>query len=351
MGKNEIRFNVFFWLTYFLYEWLGNASVGNEYSRYLVNALALVPLTFTAAMVTVHFLLKKFFLKGKKQQFWLIFALSVILFSLLRRTFNYYYTYPNYYPEGLVDMPYLYWPKLLIEAVNTYLIVGLYAMFYFVRELNKQQRISHRLEQDKVETELQLLKSQVQPHFMFNTLNNIYSLAEHSSPKTPEMIYRLSAFLSYSLYDSRQDTITVRQELDYVRHYIELERIRYGDELDVSINVFQSVEGFRISPMLFLPLVENAFKHGLGQAREACWIRVDLTVQDEWLTLKIENSIPDYDETRENGHGGIGLKNVKQRLDILYPDKHQLLCMREGDSFLTILKIKSAAHGNQMPHN
>jgi sensor histidine kinase YesM len=346
MGKSEIRFNVFFWLTYFLYEWLGNASVGNEYSRYLINALVMVPLTFTAAMFTVHFLLKKYFLKGRKQRFWLLFIGSAILFCLIRRTFNYYYTYPNYYPQGLIDMPYLYWPKLLIEAVNTYLIVGLYAMFYFVRELYKQQRISHELEQDKVETELQLLKSQVQPHFMFNTLNNIYSLSEHGNPKTSDLIYRLSAFLSYSLYDSRQDTITVQQELDYIQHYIELERIRYGDELDVSINVFHSVEGFRISPMLFLPLVENAFKHGLGDSKERCWIRLDLTVQEDWLTLKIENSLPEDYVERESRHSGIGLKNVKKRLDILYPGKHQLQCMKEEDSFLTILKIKYTAHGN-----
>ncbi|MCW5920855.1 MAG: histidine kinase [Saprospiraceae bacterium] len=340
--NKELRFNLLFWGAYFLYEWLGHATIEDEYWRYWVNALVIVPLAFAAAMFTVHFLLKRYFLKGKKRAFWWGFAGCVAVFALIRRTFNYFYTYPLYYPEGLKTMPYLFLPKIVIEAVNTCLIVGVYVMFYFVRAWYEEQRISASLKKDKAEAELELLKSQVQPHFIFNTLNNIYSLAQHGNPKTPDLIYRLSAFLSYSLYDSRQNTISVQQELDYIRHYIELEKIRYGEQLDISVNIFQPLDGFQISPMLFLPLVENAFKHGLADAEGNCWIRLDFTAQDDWLTLKIENSLPDFLPENGSKNGGIGLENVRRRLEILYPDRYEFRCLRETDSFMTILKIKTS---------
>ena len=351
MKKGEIRFNLFFWGSYFLYEWLGNASVGDEYYRYFINAVVLVPLTLVAAVFTVHFLYKRYFLKEKKKSFWWLLAISLLVFTLLRRTFNYYYTYPLYFPEALLTMPYLYWPKLLIEAVNMYLIVGLYAMFYFVRELYKQQQISDSLRQNKVETELKLLKSQVQPHFIFNTLNNIYSLAKNGHAHTAELIYRLSAFLSYNLYDSRQDTIPATQELEYVRHYVELEKIRHGDSLDVSINVFDALDGYRISPMLFLPLVENAFKHGVGESAEGSWIRIDLSATDQGLTLKVENSLPEYDSGSNGKQGGIGLANVRKRLEIVYPGNHNLQCLKDENSYLVILRLKLTRHGNEVHHS
>lgn len=341
MDKKVIRFNVFFWLTYFIYEWLGHASVGDEYYRYLITALVFVPLTFLAAVFTMHVLVRNYFLSGRKKEFWIYFVISAAGFALLRRSFIYFYIYPNYIPHALSEIPFIYWPKLLIEAVNIYLIVALYALFHFVREFYNQQRISYELHRDKIETELQLLKSQVHPHFIFNTLNNIYSLAEHGNPKTKDLIYRLSAFLSYSLYEGAKDTIPLRRELDYVDHYIELEKIRYDGELDVSINVFQTMEGFSISPMLLLPLVENAFKHGIEDGSGNSWMRLDFSIQGDWLTFKIENSVPDDGTQGTSDYGGLGLGNLKKRLDILYPLTHSLKLLKEKDSFLAVLKLKN----------
>lgn len=338
--KSDIRFNILFWSVYFLYEWLGNASVEDEYLRYLINALVIVPLTFLAAWVTVHLLFKKYFIEDRKLTFWLVFIISVLGFTLLRRTFNYYYTYPLYFPQALLSMPFLYWPKLLIEAVNTYLIVGFYAMFYFFRELYKQQRISQELREDKLKTELKLLKAQVQPHFIFNTLNNIYSMAKQGHPKTADLIYRLSGFLSYNLYDSGKQTVTVAQEVDHVKHYIELEKIRHDTSLDIAMNIFDSLEGYRLSPMLLLPLVENAFKHGFDQQANNGWIRIDLSIKDHWLTFKVENSSNGASTEEQVDHSGIGLDNLKKRLAILYPEKHYLQCRQDTNSYLVTLKLK-----------
>lgn len=338
--KNGITFNILFWLAYFTYEWLANAALANEWQRYFVNAAVIVPTTALAGFFTVHILLKRYYLRDKKI-FWTGFLASLVVFVLARRGFNYYYTYPLYYPEGVTLQSFLFLPKIIIEAVNIYLIVGLYSMFYFIDAWYEELRVAQSLKQEKVEAELQLLKSQVHPHFIFNTLNNIYSYALHGNSKTADLIHRLSSFLSYNLYDSKLSSIALTRELEYIDSYIELEKIRYGSRLDISVNVFNSIEDFNISPLLLLPLVENSFKHGFTSSSvEKGWIRIDLSRQGEWLTVKVENSMGR--EERQVPHkNGIGLENVKRRLEIIYPDDHEFRCISEKNTFFLILKIRN----------
>ena len=338
--KKEILFNLQFWLIYFVYEWIVNAAVYNEYKRYLINAAVIVPITLAATMFTVHVLIRQFFLKNKKALFWIGLILSMFFFTLIRRAFNYYYTYPIYYPQGS-EMPCLFLPKMIFEAVSIYLIAGLYTMFYFGKAWYEQQRITQALQKDKVEAQLELLKSQVQPHFIFNTLNNLYALALKKNDKIPDLLHRLSSFLSYSLYDGKLKAIPVSKELEYINHYIELEKIRYSDRLDVAVNVYSPLDGFMISPLLLLPLIENCYKHGVSNNTEESWIRIDLSIQNNWLTVKIENSRSENAQHESSDKNGIGLENVKKRLEILYPDKHEFKYMSEEHSYLTILKIKN----------
>ena len=349
--RKKILFNLQFWLIYFLYEWIGNAAIANEYHRYLINAVVIVPITFAATMFTVHILIRKFFLKGRKDLFWIGLILSMVFFILVRRAFNYYYTYPLYYPDGNKTTSYLFLPKLIIEGVSVYLIAGLYTMFYFVQAWYEQQRLTQALQKDKVEAQLELLKSQVQPHFIFNTLNNLYALALRKDEKIPDLLYRLSSFLSYSLYDGKLKTIPVSKELEYINHYIELEKIRHDERLDVSVNVYSPLEGFMIGPLLLLPLVENCYKHGISNSIHESWIRIDLSIQNDWLTVKIENSRSgNHISDQLSKKNGIGLENVKRRLEILYPGQHEFKCLTEEHSYLTILRIKNCNVENTVPY-
>jgi LytS/YehU family sensor histidine kinase len=327
-------------VVYFLYEWLANASVYNEYYRYLINAIVIVPLTCLAAFFTVHVLFKHLFLKDKKQLFWVGLIVSMLVFVVIRRTFNYYYTYPNYFPEGS-SMSYFFLPKLIIEGVNIYLIVGLYSMFYFIKAWYEEQRLAHALKQEKAEAELNLLKSQIHPHFIFNTLNNIYSYAVQKNSKTPDLIHRLSSFLSYNIYESNSCSIPLTKELEYIKSYIELERIRYGDRLDISVNVYNSLEGFYISPLLLLPMVENCFKHGLKSMLDECWIRIDISIQEDWVMIKVENSIGSQSNGNGQNRNGIGLENIKRRLEIIYREDYEFRTLSQGISFFCILKVKN----------
>lgn len=337
---NHTLFNLIFWMVYFLYEWLAIASVYSDYQRYLINASVIVPITAAASFFTVHYLFKKQYQKGHRREFWIGLVVSMIVFVLMRRSFNYFYTYPKYYPEALETMSFWFLPKLIIEGVNIYLFVGLYSMFYFLKAWYEQERLANALAQEKTEAEMKLLKSQIQPHFIFNTLNNIYSHAVQKSDKTADLIFQLSAFLSYGLYENKPTFVPVVKEVDIIKSYIELEKIRYGDRLDVSVNVFDQLEEARISPLLLLPLVENCFKHGFSSAIDNCWIRIDISKPDNWLVIKIENSVPEDGEKTGQANGGIGLKNVKRRLEIVYPGRHEFKTRENQDSYLCVLKIK-----------
>lgn len=351
MLKNKIfRTNVIFWTCYFLYEWLANAAYDGDYKMHLIAAALYTPILVAATLFTIFVLINQYYLKGQRGKFWVGLTVSMLVFGIIRRAVNYFIIYP---PQWKAMQPFLFAPKIVFDIVGgIYLFVALNAMFYYLQAWYEQQRITQNLQKDKVEAQLELLKSQVQPHFIFNTLNNIYSLSTQQSPKTSDLIYRLSSLLSYALYDSRKALIPVDQELEYIRNYIELEKIRYGDRLDIAVNVLNDTRHISIPPFLLLPLVENCFKHGVSNAIDPCWIRIDVLYKDDWLIIKAENSKSSNGSLNGKYHdrpNGIGLENVKKRLEILYPESHELKCMEEEQTFLAVLKIKTKAHESKVP--
>lgn len=228
---------------------------------------------------------------------------------------------------------------MMVGAVQVHLVVAVGVMIYMLGKWKQHQHEAEVLKKEKIAAELQLLKSQVQPHFIFNTLNNIYMLSLKNSAQTSDMIYRLSALLSYMLYDSKQDTIEFDKELEYIKNYIDLEKIRYGERLDVQVNVMSQTKNISIPPLLFLPLVENAFKHGVSQAVENSWIHIDITLKKSKLIFKIENSC-NNEKLNENAFGnGLGDENLRKRLDIFYPKAYDLKTMKDENSYLVTLKI------------
>jgi two-component system, LytTR family, sensor kinase len=246
--------------------------------------------------------------------------------------------YPILYPERLNE-PLLFLPKIMMGAVQVHLVTAVGVMIYLLGKWKKHQHLTEVLLKEKVAAELQLLKSQVQPHFIFNTLNNIYMLSLKGSAQTSDMIYRLSALLSYMIYDSKQDTIEFNKELEYIKNYIDLEKIRYGERLDIQLNVFSNTKNIRVPPLLILPLVENAFKHGVSNEVDNSWIHIDITLKKNKLTFKIENSFNEAQIVQTQFGSGLGLVNLRKRLDIFYPDGYELKIMQDESSYLVTLKL------------
>lgn len=201
----------------------------------------------------------------------------------------------------------------------------------------KKQHEWIQAEKEKVTAELQLLKAQVHPHFLFNTLNNIYSFSLRGSPKTPELIVKLSSLLSYMLYDCKADTVLLEKELEVMKDYVDLERERYGNKIEISWSIEGDTRDKYIAPLIMLPFLENAFKHGTSEQLEKSWLSFTLFVNQSVLKCKVANSKNDLSPVRENG---IGIEIVKKRLCFLYPHQHELKIGDEGNFFVVSLSLK-----------
>jgi len=224
-------------------------------------------------------------------------------------------------------------------GVSSMLLFGIIRHLYEYMNLKAS---AQQLRIEKQEAELSYLKSQTNPHFLFNTLNNIYSLSRDKSDLAPESIMRLSQILRFMLYETGGEFISIEQELKIISDYIELEKSRYDDTLSVNFNY--NIEDLKqaIPPLLLIPLVENAFKHGVSETRNQPFIDIHLSVNQRQLTFTVKNSSEKYPDEREVKES-IGLSNLRRQLELLYKDYN--LSVQQGDSvFVAILKINLASH-------
>jgi len=189
------------------------------------------------------------------------------------------------------------------------------------------------------DAELKLLKAQIHPHFLFNTLNNLYGLALEKSDMAPDLVLRLSGLLDYMLYQCNQSKVSLLDEINQLYNYIEIEQLRYGERLRLEINQSGDAGNLQIAPMLLLPFIENAFKHGVSKQISHPFILVNIIIQASQLVLNIENSFDKSFEKEQEYSKGIGLNNVKKRLEMLYPEKYTLLISSEEMTFKVTLKI------------
>ncbi|MDB5086217.1 MAG: sensor histidine kinase [Mucilaginibacter sp.] len=202
----------------------------------------------------------------------------------------------------------------------------------------KQQTLE--AQQQRTLAELELLKSQLHPHFLFNTLNNLYSYTLEQSPKAPEIVLKLSALLRFMIYESNAPYIALSQEIALLQHYIALEQLRYGDRLDISLVISGDTNQYQVVPLLLLPFLENAFKHGTSMQIDQCWISLDLSVIGDTMNFKLVNSMDKEQTFKNNKTGGVGLNNVKRRLDLLYSGQYHFETLMQDEVYIVNLEIK-----------
>lgn len=334
----ELWTQSFFWLCFFLFEWLNTGAYLDNFQQSLCLISMQLPLLIIAAYWHLFVTVRKFLLHRRMVAFWLSLLIGLVVFGILRRAINYNWYYPVYYPEALTK-PFLYLPKIMAEAMQLHLVVALFVAVDLVRHALKQQTLSETYRREKVSAEYRLLQSQVQPHFLFNTLNNLTSVSIQQPDKMPNLLQRLAGLLSYQLHESHRDSVPLSKEIAYLKDYISLEQIRYGDRLDIQTNFnYLSAAGeVRVPPLLLLPFVENAFKHGAAQTEGDCWIQINLSLNDKRLIFSVENSV--QSDTKVPFQSGLGLINLKKRLEILFSDSYELVTMPEEGQFLAVLKF------------
>lgn len=203
---------------------------------------------------------------------------------------------------------------------------------------NEKIKEALTLKSEKTEAEMKLLKSQINPHFLFNALNNVYSLSYLKPEKTPENLLKLSQLLRYMLYECNDDRVPLVKEVISLENFIDLNLLKDSRGMKVTVNMEKPSEELMVAPLLLMPFVENAFKHSKVEDLKKGWINIDLQARDKKLIFKVENSIPAVEYTKDSV-GGIGLANVKRRLDLIYPEKNKLEISTENNRYAVRLEI------------
>lgn len=327
-----------FWLAYFLFEWLNTGAYLDNFQQSLCFITINLPLLIIAGYWHLVVTVRHFLLSNRMLKFSLSLVSGLLVFGILRRYINYTWFYPIYHPNAL-EKGFWYWPKILAETMQLHLVVVLFVAVDLVRHALRQQQLSETYRREKVSAEYRLLQSQVQPHFLFNTLNNLISVSMHQPGQMPNLLHQLGGLLSYQLHESHRDTVPISKEIAYLKDYISLEQIRYGERLDLqtNFNYLTNSDQIMIPPMLLLPFVENAFKHGAAQTEGPCWIQMHLSLNGNRLVFSVENSVPEGSPAPFTS--GLGLSNLKKRLEILFPGSYELVTMPEEGQFLAVLKF------------
>lgn len=344
IGAQRVVGHVAFWgaAVVFLTFFFGRES--GHFGRSLLFVALLLPVAIATVYTLGDVLVPRFLLRREYGKFALYGAYTVVCSIYLEMV--------------VLIVSFIFGAEYRIEDMDpaaldlTGLIVGLYVVVFLglcirlVQRAYALQSAHARMEQARLETELKLreaelalLKAQIHPHFLFNTLNNLYGLTLERSVGAPDVVLGLSDLLDYILYKGSAERVPISQEINFLRTYLSLERIRYDDRLDVRLDVEGIDPDVQIAPLLLVPLLENSFKHGARRDVARPWIHIRMQMNERLLQVTIANSKPASAPARTGPSQGVGLENVQRRLELIYPDAHELVLHDDTERFVVCLRI------------
>lgn len=334
--QQRILFQVVIWFIFTIF--IANSQV--EKTIFILETICLFIVQCIFIILIIWYLAPKLLFKKKHLQFILLGIILTIGCTLLIIVIFPLPKAPFLVVEYAMPLPPPHKPLRFINHTLmlgfSFILATLVESVYYGIEKEKET-IQNKNEQ--LQTELKLLKSQINPHFLFNALNNIYSLSVINSPKTQESISYLSDMLRYVLYDCEQNLVAIDKEMKYIRNYIKLFGLKSSKPFNITTNFNVENNAIKLAPMLFIPFIENAFKHSSIEKQKDRFITIDLEADASTINFSVRNSIPKTPNEKD-AVGGIGLENVKKRLGILYPNKHQLQISGINDVFDVRLQLK-----------
>jgi hypothetical protein len=325
--------HLLFWIFVVLYIAWGYGFEKYTFTEALVSSMAYLPGHLLIVYPLLYLLIPRFLVKRKFYFFFCGYLLTLIAAKYISE-FIAVQSGTNHLFRGFQRrVGHFITPFVNVSSIAA--SIKLIKYFYF------QEKKALIAKQEQTQAELELLKSQVHPHFLFNTLNNLFAHTLRKSPESPKIVVELSDLLRFMIYESRVELIPLDQEIKLLHNYIGLEKLRYGGELDVSFTYSGDIEGKLIRPLLLLPLVENSFKQGVSLQLEQKWISLDIHVDGRKMKFRLSNSIDDdYEANRSSGTTtDTGVENVIKRLEILYPMQHSLLIKKEPDMAVVSLDL------------
>jgi two-component system LytT family sensor kinase len=337
--RNRVLQHFLFWFVHVIFYATLYGSFEENYGQTFAEELMFLPVKMIFTYFTMYFLLPRFLLPGQYITFSIWFLAASFIAGIIQRYIAFTFDYPLFYPEALSD-PFLYFPKIVKTFAGIYPVTFTALAIKLLKYWYTNQKAQQILTEEKLQAELNFLKTQIHPHFLFNTLNNLYALTLKKSDRAPEMVLKLSELINYMLYECRSDEVALSKEVKFIRNYVDIEKMRYGDKLDVDIRITGDVSDRNIAPLIILPFVENCFKHGASENLQPSWVKVTIDSHADHIVIKVENS-----KSLDNGNGkrreeGIGIQNVKRRLVLQYPNRHELKIINGEETFLVILSIR-----------
>jgi two-component system LytT family sensor kinase len=323
------------WLAYLLtFSLFQTVSGSGSYWFYFTNELVKVAFYAAGVYFNILYLIPNYLSNKKFLTYCALLLLSTIILTPLQVFFLFIKSaqFPDYQETLKESQPWLF--------ILTFLVVSFSSIFKIISDWVRHQRERKELETESMQSELRFLRSQINPHFLFNTLNNLYALTLKKSDKAPEIVLKLSEMMRYMLYECNERRVFLSKEVNYIRNYLDLERLRQGKNVDISFEVNGNVSNQKIAPLMFIPFLENSFKHGASNHLSDGFVHIKLEIEDNKVHLFIENSKPEM-PIRHSGKrsGGIGLVNVKRRLKLLYPEQYRLKIEERPGSYRVDLTL------------
>lgn len=330
-----------FWMMYVLYHTFLFGYMRQDFLYPLKYELYDLPVKILASYFVAYVLIPRFLLKRKVWSFGGFLVVTLLTASFLQRLFHRQVIGRFIEPEQEYFTLYPTTALVFKTVISIYPIVVVVALIKIMKHWYEQDRKHQQIQKEKITAELSYLKSQIHPHFLFNTLNSLYALTLKKSDQASKLVLKLSQLLNYLLYDSNKQTVPLEKELELIENYISLEKIRFGDRLKLSYHFSGNVQEMKIAPLLLLPFVENSFKHGANRQTEEVWVDIRIAEEDNALLLKISNSKEASTQQPEEANEGIGLQNVMRRLELIYGKENYQVKMEDlGDQYSVELMLK-----------
>ncbi len=330
------KYHLYFWIIYFLFNVIRWGSYFNDYWYSLKSNLVEFPLHIILVYFNIYFLVPKYIFKKKYVYYVLFLCMSLGVHYILRSGLNLLLVTEDIWPEVEGRLDPFGFNHIVAVAIGELYVVGLTSAIKYTVDFLIMQNKNRDLSELQYKTELKYLKAQIQPHFFFNTLNSLYALTIKKSDLAPNLVLKLSNFMRYVIYDTSKKKLPLLQEIDHIDNYIELEKMRYGDRVDSRVDINGNIDDVKVVPMLFLPFIENAFKHGLKN-NDRMELLISFERFENELIFISKNNYEDESKTKRLN--GIGIKNVKRRLEILYPKKYTLNIAQKNNEYSILLKI------------
>ena len=331
-----IRYHVLFWVIYFIFNFLRFGSLNNDYWYSFKSNLVEFPLNIAITYFTIYFLVPRFILKKKFFRFFLFFSVSLIFFYLVRTGLNYLLVTQHIWPEYRGNSGAFTFNHIVEVTVGIVYVIGFVAAIKFTFDWINERRKKEELQKIQLQTELNFLKTQIQPHFFFNTLNNLYALTLEKSDAAPDVVLKLSEIMQYVLYDTRERRIFLSKEIHFIHSYLDLEKLRYEDRVEITTEIKGKVDNIKVPSLIFLTFIENCFKHGSTDSKHFK-VHILFDIRKEFLYFTVSNTFnPD---SRIPTKQGIGIENAKRRLQLVYGDRYQLTNEVKDNRYIVHLKL------------